>query len=75
MPAAQAVACPTCGEPADRHTELIPVERRILGQQDATLKIEGLISEKWYEFPEREELLCPNGHAFPIPAALDLDYV
>lgn len=66
--------CPECGLPADRHTELIPVERRVVAYEDQVLVIHGLISEKCYELPERQELLCPNGHAFPIPGDLDLRY-
>ncbi len=39
------------------------------------LTIQGLISEKCYELPEGQELLCPNGHAFPIPTDLDVTYI
>lgn len=67
--------CPECGEAADRHIELIPVERRIVGRSAGTLTIQGLISEKRYEEPERPQLVCPNGHLFSIPAGLDLRYV
>jgi hypothetical protein len=67
--------CPECGESADRHTELIPVERRIVAHEDGALTIQGLISEKCYELPEGQELLCPNGHMFPIPADVELSYV
>ncbi|MEK6273350.1 MAG: hypothetical protein AABM42_12025 [Actinomycetota bacterium] len=71
----QAPTCPECGQPADRHTELIPVERRIVAHEAGVLTIQGLISEKCYELPEGQELLCPNGHAFRIPDDLDVTYV
>jgi hypothetical protein len=67
--------CPECGQPPDRHAELIPVERRIVGHEGGVLTIQGLISEKCYELPEGQELLCPNGHTFPIPADIELSYV
>jgi len=75
MAATKAIACPICGESADRHTELIPVERRIVAHKDGMLTIQGLISEKCYEIPEGQELLCPNGHTFPLPPDLELSYV
>jgi hypothetical protein len=67
--------CPECGASADRHVELIPVERRIVSQAAGVLTIQGLITEKRYEEPERPELLCPNGHGFPAPPDLRLRYV
>lgn len=70
----QPPVCPECGQAADRHTELIPVERRIVDHKDGVLTIQGLISEKRYELPERQEFLCPNGHTFPIPAHVELVY-
>jgi hypothetical protein len=70
----QPPTCPECGQPADRHTELIPVERRIVAHAAGVLTIQGLISEKQYELPERQELLCPNGHSFPIPGDVELSY-
>lgn len=73
--ATELAVCPECGLRVDRHTELIPVERPILEFRDGGTTIEGLISEGHYDFPEREQPLCPNGHTFPIPADLDLDYV
>jgi hypothetical protein len=71
----QAPTCPKCGQPADRHTELIPVERRIVGHEGDVLTVQGLISEKCYDVPKRQELLCPNGHTFPIPSEIELSYV
>ena len=68
------LVCPTCGLPPDRHTELLPVERRILRCEDATLVVNGLISEKDYESARAEQLLCPNGHAFPVPPSVALRY-
>lgn len=65
--------CPACGLQADRHTELIPVERRILNDRGGVVTIDGLISEKHYDYSEREALLCPNGHSFPIPDGLARD--
>lgn len=70
-----APTCPECGQPADRHTELIPVERRIVAADRGVLTIQGLISEKWYELPEGQQLLCPSGHGFPIPTDLDVTSV
>lgn len=76
MPATsgQAPICPQCGEPADRHRELIPVERRIVNRGHDVLTVHGLISEKDYEHPVGQELRCPRGHAFPIPADIELAY-
>jgi hypothetical protein len=71
----QPPTCPEWGQLADRHSELIPVERRIVAHEDGVLTIEGLISERCYELPEGQELLCPNGHGFPIPTHLDVTYV
>jgi hypothetical protein len=71
----QTLTCPECGLPADRHTELIPVERLIVDQGEDRITIQGLISEMQYELPERQEFLCPNGHTFPIPPGLDVSYV
>lgn len=71
----QAPICPECGQLADRHSELIPVERRIVDQGDGVITIQGLISEKLYETPKDEELLCPNGHTFPIPPDVELSYL
>jgi hypothetical protein len=71
----QPPTCPECGQPAERHTELIPVERRIVAHEAGVLTIQGLISEKCYELPEDQHLLCPNGHGFPIPTDLDVTYI